>query len=465
MRHYGSGDRSAVSGSFGSLLQVSFDLVTPAADRKRELGCTRPHKLRRQLDTAQAAMTAGYQLKRGAFKPLLEFELEPGEAIQRVMQLKRPFTQMVDLPPAREAALQRVARHPAEVLRDRERLVNQRCQEALRLLPVSVQMICQQPDPALRRLLLGVNDPSTAQLGKVCHIALYEALLQAVGSVDADLPRYLLEGFPIVGPIAQSRRWPPYPKDQKCFPISAALQRAWELRNKIVKRVASIQVSDNLKKIWEATMEDVREGSSLGPFDSEDQITALLGCEDWIPTQRFEVVQKNKVRGCDSATTNMINQITEITEKLQLPSTDTNVAALRRLRTLAPEARLCGWVLDERKAYRQVAVRPDRRKFSVICLKNPDTNKPEFFVMVGHSFGLVSAVYNYNRRSAAINEILVSLFGLVAFGFYDDKYGFETQALARRVAECVHTWLGARFDQKKLQLSAEPTILGVTYNL
>ena len=36
---------------------------------------------------------------------------------------------------------------------------------------------------------------------------------------------------------------------------------------------------------------------------------------------------------------------------------------------------------------------------------------------------------------------------------------------ARLAAECVHTWLGARFDQKKLQLSPSPTILGVTYNL
>eukprot|EP00435_Cladocopium_sp_Y103_P009665 s1508_g2.t1 len=33
------------------------------------------------------------------------------------------------------------------------------------------------------------------------------------------------------------------------------------------------------------------------------------------------------------------------------------------------------------------------------------------------------------------------------------------------VAECVHFWLGAKFDQKKLQLSSSPTILGVTYNL
>lgn len=33
--------------------------------------------------------------------------------------------------------------------------------------------------------------------------------------------------------------------------------------------------------------------------------------------------------------------------------------------------------------------------------------------MVGHSFGLASAVYNYNRRSAATNEILVTLFNTV----------------------------------------------------
>ena len=126
----------------------------------------------------------------------------------------------------------------------------------------------------------------------------------------------------------------------------------------------------------------------------------------------------------------MINQVTEISEKLQLPSTDVNVAALRRLKTLAPDSALQGWVLDERKAYRQVAVRPDHRKFSVICLKDPTCDKPVFFVMVGHSFGLVSAVYNYNRRSAAINEILVKLFGLIAFSFYDDKYGFEPVASA-----------------------------------
>ena len=104
----------------------------------------------------------------------------------------------------------------------------------------------------------------------------------------------------------------------------------------------------------------------------------------------------------------------------------------------------------------------------MICLKDPQDSKAKFFVMIGHSFGLVSSVYNYYWRSSANNEILEKIFSLVAFNFYDDKYGFEpkdTIDSAFEVAQKVHTFLGARFDQKKLQITTKPVILGVTYNL
>ena len=449
-------------------LSSSFALALPAADRKRQLYSGKLWIGHRQQDTAQKALAAGYQLKRGAAKPLLELELEPGQAIQWVLKIPHPFTEVLTLDSQIERNIQAVATNPGQVLHQRAAALDFWRQQARDLLPVSVAAIARLPDVALQRLLLGTNDPANAQLGQVCHVALYAAMLQACDSPDVDLPDFLLHGFPIVGPIAPTKRWPPYNKDQKIIPVENALQRAWELRRKIVTRVANVPVTENLKKIWEATLEDVEEGSCLGPFRSENEVTHHLAQEDWIPTQRFEVVQKNKVRGCDSATTNMINQVTQICEKLQLPSTDSNVAALRKLRSWAPDQSLLGWVLDERKAYRQVAVRPDHRKFSVICLKDPESAKPAFFVMVGHSFGLVSAVYNYNRRSAAVNEFLVKLFKLVAFSFYDDKYGFEPAATApsaRHIAEAVHFWLGARFDQKKLQLAGDPTILGVTYNL
>ena len=184
------------------------------------------------------------------------------------------------------------------------------------------------------------------------------------GSVDQHLPEDLLRGFPIVGPIQRSSRWPPYDTPQKALPVTDALQRAWDLRRKIVQRVQSVPISENLQKIWDATIEDCSEGSCKGPWFTEAEVSEFLACEDWIPTQRFEVVQKKKVRGCDSATTSMINQVTDITEKLQLPSTDTNVSALRMLRSTMPLGKFAGWVLDERKAYRQVAVRENFRLFA-----------------------------------------------------------------------------------------------------
>ena len=449
------------------LLTPSFALCNKS-DRKRPLGQQVQWDGHRQAHTASLATASGYQLKRGAQKPLLDLEVEPGEAIQWIMSIPHPFSSDIDLPPDLDRALAALQRNVPKVVQERFDLLAYWGSQAMCLLPHTDALLRAINDPPLRRLLRGVPDDQPAQLGKTCHVVLYKAFLQAVSSLDQELPATLLNGFPIVGPIARSHRWPAYEKPQQSVPIEDVLARAWAIREKIVKRALAVPSSANLQKIWDATLEDVAECSCLGPVFDQSEVSRILGCDDWIPTQRFEVVQKNKVRGCDSATTNLINQATVITEKLQLPSTDSNVAALRKLRAMCPGQDLAGWVLDERKAYRQVPIRPAHRKFSVIVLKDPETGRVGFFVMVGHSFGLVSAVYNYNRRSAAINEILVSLFGLVAFSFYDDKYGFEPSGSvesAHLVAQCVHWWLGAQFDAKKLQLRRMPVILGVTYNL
>ena len=73
-------------------------------------------------------------------------------------------------------------------------------------------------------------------------------------------------------------------------------------------------------------MEDVRERVPARPIFSKDKVDKFLGTDKWIPTQRFQVVQKNTVRGVDSATINGINMASRIQEKIQLPSTDANVS-------------------------------------------------------------------------------------------------------------------------------------------
>eukprot|EP00435_Cladocopium_sp_Y103_P067787 s92_g30.t1 len=449
-------------------LAATFQMITPPADRKRSVGQAvpwKPHKLRL---TAEKASAAGYQLKRAALPPLLKVELEPGQAVQAALSVQHPFTLEPALEPDLQEALALVAFSPQRVLGHRAGALQYWSARAQDLLPHTEQILHSVSDPHLRLLLRGVPDDHTLELGKVTHIALWHEMLTAAKCIDRTLPDALLQGFSIVGPIQRSQRWAALAMVDELLPVQALASRAWEFSDKVTKNVSRCEVTENTAKIWEATLEDVREGSSLGPFFSAQEVSSFLGTKEWIPTQRFEVVQKNKVRGVDSATVNGINMATFITEKIELPSTDVNVAALRWLRSNAKGANIQGWVLDERKAYRQIAVRPDQRKWSVIALKEPLSGKIAFFVMIGHSFGLVAAVYNYNRRSAAITDILRRLFFVAAFNFYDDKYGFEpecTCSSAFDVAQKVHWWLGAQFDPKKLQLCFDPTILGVTYDL
>ena len=412
---------------------------------------------------------ARYQLKRTALPPILAVEMDPGDTVETALNVRHPFSVPPALDPDLLEALSFVAYQPHQVISHRQAALQFWEAEAHRLLPQSDQELKEIQDAPLRLLLRGVPDDQPAQLGSVTHIALWRKMMTAATVIDRSLAEEMLYGFPIVGPISRSWRWPSMDSSPAQIDLPTLAKRAWEFSDKVIWNVRKSEVTDNTQKIWDATMEDVHEGVTVGPMFSQEAVSSFLGTRIWIPTQRFEVVQKNKVRGVDSATVNGINMATGIVEKLDLPSTDLNVAALRWLRSnIHADKKIQGWVLDERKAYRQIPILPDHRRWSVISMRQPVTGKISFFVMIGHSFGLVAAVYNYNRRSAAINDILRRIFLVAAFNFYDDKYGFEPEDTCSLAFECsqkVHWWLGAKFDQKKLQLCRDPTILGITYDL
>ena len=335
-------------------LWPTFELALPASDRKRPLGQTVPYQEHRQAVSGKRARDAGYQMKRGVLPPLFEVELEAGQAVKLALQVLHPFTEVEALEPQLRSNIEAVAQQPAAIIDRRLQLLSHWGQRAVALLPTTAARIRQLSDPHLKRLLWGRSLDEPATLGSITHLALWEELLAAAQSPDTTLVDQMTTGMAIIGPIAKSGRWPPLASARDVKPESYLLKRAWEIRRKVIGHVQATRVSNNLRKIWEASVEDVHEASALGPFYREEEVTSLLEDDSWVPTQRFEVVQKNKVRGCDSATVNFVNVITEIQEKLQLPSTDTNVAALRLLMTQAQGDQLAGWVLDERKAYRQV---------------------------------------------------------------------------------------------------------------
>ena len=449
--------------------QLSFQLLAPKADRKRRLGDPVTWKGHRQEQAARLACSSGYQLKRGAAKPLLDVECEPGVAVQWSLNIPHPFTVQPSISEEILQNIKTIVKAPTPLLQRRHDRLQFWQQRAMDLLPATDRELRSIADPCLRRLLRGVPDYVDLQLGSCTHVTLYDELFAAAKCPDPVLLQGIRKGFPIVGEIQRSGRWPPFTKNQNPVSVQDALDQAWEFRSKIFRRCNSVPVSENLRSLWKATMEDVMEGSTVGPFGSEDEVSEFLGCSDGIPTQRFEVVQKNKVRGCDSATSNLINKTAVISEKLQLTSTDLNVAVLRELRARGGDRPLAGWVLDERKAYRQLPIRPDHRKFSVICLKDPQDGVPKYFVMIGHFFGSgrcgLQLQSPLGLRERCLGQDLRD--GRVQL-LRRQVYGFETEVTAPAAmlaAETIHFLLGALFDEKKLQLSLSPVILGVTFNL
>ena len=458
-----------VSSLQGKQFSRSFSMTTPAKDRKRALYTECRFSEHKRVWSGTNAIKSGYQMRRGLVKPIFAHELEPGAAVKFALSIVHPFNKDEALSQELQFNIDWVCGSAPSVIAWRDNKLKFWHDRAVQLLPRSISELNSINDDALRRLLRGCSDKEVPQLGSCFHVALWRELALAGKCQDQGLIDQMLQGLPIVGDVLKSGRWPAMDGNRKdSKPVQYLLDRAWEVRKKVKGHLLKCKVTEFSKKIFEATMEDVQEGSCLGPFDSEEAVSLALGAQDWIPTQRFEVVQKNKVRGCDSATVNLVNVVTTVTEKLQLPSTDLNVAALRCLVSKAKDRKLAAWVLDERKAYRQLGIRPDHRKFSVVGFKHFETGKIIYFIMIGHSFGLVSAVYNYNRRSALLDEILRKVFRLVSFNFYDDKFGFETCdtiSSAMQVAKMVHSWLGALFDEKKLQLGSEVDILGITYDL
>ena len=71
--------------------------------------------------------------------------------------------------------------------------------------------------------------------------------------------------------------------------------------------------------------------------------------------------------------------------------------------------------------------------------------------MLGHPFGLTSSVLNYCRGSLALTDILVSIFHMVAFCYFDDRFGVTRAPLAEQEGHPVKevcTWLGIATDEK-----------------
>ncbi|CAE7794667.1 unnamed protein product [Symbiodinium sp. CCMP2592] len=205
---------------------ASFALTAPSAERKRSLGSQIAWKGHRQSAAARLAAASGYQLKRGAAMPLLDVECEPGQAIQWSLQVRRPFTVQPALPDKIVDNIKFIVSSPQALVARRSERLQFWQQRALTLLPETDRILRSISDAPLRRLLRGAPDYADLQLGSCTHVALYDELFAAIGCTDHQILQGIRGGFPIVGEIQRSGRWPPFTKPQRSVPVQEALDRA-----------------------------------------------------------------------------------------------------------------------------------------------------------------------------------------------------------------------------------------------
>jgi len=234
-------------------LAATFAMTTPASERKRPVGQPVPWKPHKQRITAEKATAAGYQLKRSALPPLLDVEMEPGQAVEVALSVAHPFTLDPALDPDLQEALAMVVRQPQFVLGHRAGAVQHWEHRAHALLPASDAILQKIPDAFLRRLLRGQPDGQPLRLGSCTHIALWAELLAAARCVDGDLLQDLSQGFPIVGPIQRSMRWGVLPVPEDSLPLEDLRSRAWEFSQKVIKNVMRCDLTEHTAKVWEAT--------------------------------------------------------------------------------------------------------------------------------------------------------------------------------------------------------------------
>ena len=442
-------------------------------ERKRPVNDPILFPITRRLASGKWAATAGVQLRKTAELPIIRTEMEPGQAIALTTHMPHPFLVEPALPQDLSIAVDFITEPNEVITAFRRRAMRHSRRRASALLPDTMRIIHNTKDPYLKKYFLPDvprgHDPA---VGNIPHFCLWAEMMKAADCKDSNLMTDMVQGFPLLGLIHRGFEWNHLdPEPVSHHPVEELAFRAWAIRQRVNEKLLKSfsRTSERLKdELWQKSMDDVQLGTSLGPFDTEDEITNLLGTSGWTAMPRFPVEQAGKVRPVDdgSAGGSEANLFAHMTEKLAVPSIDQVISVARLLHRRLRGAPLAGWSVDEEKAFRQIAILPEDRKVAIIALCKPSTGKVSFFVMLGHPFGLTSSVFNYCRRSFALTSIVVRLFRMIAFGYYDDRFGITKAELAsneKMIVLEICTLLGVGTNDKS-QEGGRIVILGIVFD-
>ena len=381
----------------------------------------------------------------------------PDEFLDRCMQTVHPCDSVQALP---EVLLDTVCKVPkmSDVELAKHRLLfmrhwNRRALE----LQSSEEELKSQMDPGMARALQSKR------------ILLFEEMVQSLGFPDGEVVSELKDGASLVGTVPLTNMLPskfvPALLSESMLSLQAPLVRSrFEGPS---KGSGDPELDDS---VWQQTLAEVDSNWLEGPLGLDQvPISSPL-------SRRFGVRQgPNKVRCVDDFSASNVNDAVETWEAPALHTVDVCAAMAKalmaELEASGKETKLVARTFDLSSANRQVALKPDHRRFGHLAVHDPSSLRWRFFRATVLPFGATRSVHSFLRLSRAIWWLGSKGLLLCWTSFYDDFVVFSTPSMAKSTELAVAAflrllgWLFAESGKKCMPFDETCSALGVTFDL
>lgn len=331
------------------------------------------------------------------------------------------------------------------------------------------------------------------------NVILMKKLLEESSFEDANVAD-LMQGVDIVGTAEKSALFDLKVQPAVTTPEFLLMSEKW--RRKRLEGKNLLKGEPELSKLlWETTMQEVSEGSLQGPFVSLDDLKTTLGVSSVVVNRRFVIIQNGKPRVIDDLKEGGVNLAYTSLDKLVLHDVDFVSVLLQFLSntvffaknhnqnqvevTLSSQEKLVGmlhsdfqgdvkWEMkcfDLAKAYKQVPLSAESRRFAVLFVHHPVTHLPVYFLSKALPFGASSSVFSFTRLSRALWHLAVYHGAMIGGVFFDDFPMIEPPAsakMAKMTFELLLKSLGWKFSQdeaKSQPFSETCDVLGVRFEV
>ncbi|CAE7522105.1 unnamed protein product, partial [Symbiodinium necroappetens] len=316
--------------------------------------------------------------------------------------------------------------------------------------------------------------PSVAKVMRGKKLVALRILLEQEGYDDMESLRFLSEGVKVMG----SEPHPPC-FDKKVKPATLTemdLRETAEARRRAITGSSTRDDSCKASILQEVTQEEVNLGFLDGPYSAEE-ISNLVGHENWCVIRRFLIEQGAKHRPIDDACQSQTNAAYSATIKLELHNADyiACIALLIAKKIKGGEQRFgsgewTGKCLDLTKAYKQIALHPSHRDLCVTYFKGAD-GKDRFYLPNSLMFGASAAVFGFIRVSRCLHFLVNRFLKVPSAVYFDDFPLFTPVEGAEAMDEAVSQFLSllgwdhARTGAKGKPCAPAFDVLGMTLDL